>query len=91
MQHADNEEDDEEDDLPVRILRDFTCYDRTSSTFIEFNHAINLKSLGISGLAVPLVEDSDDSDSDDDDLEHAQRVSLGRIQESWFDLKFTDP
>lgn len=61
---------DEEGDIPIRVLNDFTVYDIESNEMVPIGQLLALKygpaSFGASGIAQPRIDDLDDEDEDGD-------------------------
>lgn len=75
---------DDLDEIPVRLLEDFTIYDWDTRCLVPITHLLDLRPgmhYGASGLARPWVDDSVDEDSDDDDSTMPMVIKLSPILE----------
>jgi DNA (cytosine-5)-methyltransferase 1 len=93
---AATESDSSQEDVPVRLLQDFTIYDMSTNEAVPVGELMYLKYVdkvfGASGLAKPWVEndvdEGDESDTDSDDnavgSNFSERVKLSKLLE--FDI-----
>ena len=61
---------DDAEEIPVRLLDNFTIYDWDTLRLVPIMHLLDLRPgtrYGASGLVSPWIDDSDDDDSDEDD------------------------
>jgi DNA (cytosine-5)-methyltransferase 1 len=75
---------DDLEEIPVRLLENFTIYDMDTLRLVPVTHLLDLRPgvhFGASGLARPWVYDSVDKDSDDDDSTMPMVVKLSPILE----------
>jgi DNA (cytosine-5)-methyltransferase 1 len=75
---------DDLEEIPVRLLDDFTIYDWDTLRLVPITHLLDLRSgmhYGASGLVRPWVDDSVDEDSDDDDSTMPTVIKLSPILE----------
>jgi DNA (cytosine-5)-methyltransferase 1 len=78
------ESDSSQDDLPVRLLQDFTIYDMSTNEAVPIGELMSLKyvdkSFGASGLVIPWI-DNDIDEEDDDDADSDDNVACSNLSE----------
>ena len=75
---------DDLEEIPVRLLQDFTIYDWDTLRLVPISHLLDLgpgTHYGASGLVSPWVGDSVDEGSDDDDSTMPMVIKLSPILE----------
>lgn len=75
---------DDLEEIPVRLLENFTIYDWDTLRLVPITHLLDLTPgvhYGASGLVRPWVDDSDDEHSDDDDSTTPMVIKLSPILE----------
>ena len=75
---------DDAEEIPVRLLDNFTIYDWDTLRLVPTAHLLDLRPgtrYGASGLVSPWIDDSDDDDSDEDDNAPPALMKLSPILE----------
>lgn len=82
-----DDQDDEDDSVPVRILNDFVIYDRRTRLLVPITELLtSTSSYAVTGDVSPqILDDDEDVDDVDDDesslIDNPQRVELSRLRE----------
>ena len=75
---------DDAEEIPVRLLDNFTIYDWDTLRLVPMTHLLDLRPgtrYGASGLVRPWIDDSGDDDSDEDDSATPVVMKLSSILE----------